>query len=75
MVDGGKLAGMISIGDIVEFRNEAIEREAEDMKSYIASAGQGEFCLNASWHSEFCLTFRNSPAVSCPPWRTRHPCR
>ena len=39
VVDGGALAGMISIGDIVKFRIEAIEREAEDMKSYIASAG------------------------------------
>ena len=36
---GGKLAGMISIGDIVKFRIEAIEREAEEMKTYIASAG------------------------------------
>jgi CBS domain-containing protein len=39
VVDGGKLSGMISIGDIVKFRIEAIEREAEEMKSYIASAG------------------------------------
>jgi CBS domain-containing protein len=39
VVDGGQLAGMISIGDIVKFRIEAIEREAEEMKSYIASAG------------------------------------
>ena len=39
VVDGGKLAGMISIGDIVKFRIEAIEREAEEMKTYIASAG------------------------------------
>jgi len=39
VVEGGKLAGMISIGDIVKFRIEAIEREAEEMKSYIASAG------------------------------------
>ncbi len=39
VVEAGKLAGMISIGDIVKFRIEAIEREAEDMKSYIASAG------------------------------------
>jgi signal-transduction protein with cAMP-binding, CBS, and nucleotidyltransferase domain len=39
VVDGGKLAGMISIGDIVKFRIEAIERESEEMKSYIASAG------------------------------------
>jgi CBS domain-containing protein len=34
----GKLAGMISIGDVVKFRIEAIEREAEDMKAYIAGA-------------------------------------
>ncbi len=39
VVQGGKLAGMISIGDVVKFRIEAIEREAEEMKSYIASAG------------------------------------
>ncbi len=39
VVDGGKLAGMISIGDIVKFRIEAIEREAEEMKTYIASSG------------------------------------
>ena len=39
VVDGGKLAGMISIGDIVKFRIEAVEREAEEMKTYIASAG------------------------------------
>ena len=35
----GKLTGMISIGDVVKHRIEAIEREAEDMKAYIASAG------------------------------------
>lgn len=35
----GKLTGMVSIGDVVKFRIEAIEREAEDMKTYIASAG------------------------------------
>ena len=39
VVEGGKLAGMISIGDVVKFRIESIEREAEEMKSYIASAG------------------------------------
>jgi CBS domain-containing protein len=39
VVEAGQLAGMISIGDIVKYRIEAIEREAEDMKSYIASAG------------------------------------
>lgn len=39
VVDDGKLDGMISIGDVVKFRIEAIEREAEDMKVYIASSG------------------------------------
>jgi CBS domain-containing protein len=39
VMKAGKLAGMISIGDVVKFRMEAIEREAEEMKSYIASAG------------------------------------
>ncbi len=39
VVEGGKLAGMISIGDVVKQRIESVEREAEEMKSYIASAG------------------------------------
>ena len=39
VVEAGRLTGMISIGDVVKFRIEAIEREAEDMKSYIATAG------------------------------------
>jgi CBS domain-containing protein len=39
VMDNGKLTGMISIGDVVKIRMEAIEREAEEMKSYIASAG------------------------------------
>jgi CBS domain-containing protein len=39
VVKDGKLSGIISIGDVVKFRIEAIEREAEDMKSYISSAG------------------------------------
>jgi CBS domain-containing protein len=38
VVRNGKLDGMISIGDVVKFRIEAIEREAEDMKAYIAGA-------------------------------------
>jgi CBS domain-containing protein len=38
VVKAGKLAGMISIGDVVKFRIETIEREAEDMKAYIAGA-------------------------------------
>ena len=39
VVENGKLGGMISIGDVVKNRIEAIEREAEEMKSYIASSG------------------------------------
>jgi CBS domain-containing protein len=39
VMENGRLAGMISIGDVVKFRIEVIEREAEDMKSYIATAG------------------------------------
>ena len=39
VVQDGRLVGMISIGDVVKFRMEAIEREAEEMKTYIASAG------------------------------------
>ncbi len=38
VVSNGKLAGMISIGDVVKFRIEAIERDAEDMKAYISGA-------------------------------------
>ena len=39
VVANGKLAGMVSIGDVVKLRMEAMEREAEEMKTYIASAG------------------------------------
>lgn len=39
VVANGRLAGMISIGDVVKHRIETMEREAEEMKSYIASAG------------------------------------
>jgi CBS domain-containing protein len=39
VVNGGKLDGMISIGDVVKYRIEAIEHEAQDLKAYIASAG------------------------------------
>ena len=38
VVSNGKLAGMISIGDVVKFRIEAIERDAENMKAYISGA-------------------------------------
>jgi CBS domain-containing protein len=39
VLSGGRLAGMVSIGDVVKLRMESIEREAEEMKTYIASAG------------------------------------
>lgn len=39
VVANGRLAGMVSIGDVVKLRMEAVEREADHMKTYIASAG------------------------------------
>ena len=39
VLQDGKLCGMISIGDVVKFRIEAIERESDEMKAYISSAG------------------------------------
>jgi CBS domain-containing protein len=39
VVKDTKLVGIISIGDVVKYRIEGIEREAEEMKAYIASAG------------------------------------
>ena len=35
----GKLTGMISIGDVVKHRMEMMEHEAQELKTYIASAG------------------------------------
>ena len=35
--DGGKLIGIVSIGDVVRRRIEDVEREAEEIKAYIAS--------------------------------------
>ncbi|WP_048648788.1 CBS domain-containing protein [Nitratireductor soli] len=34
----GRIAGIISIGDVVKKRIEEVEREAEDIRSYIATA-------------------------------------
>jgi CBS domain-containing protein len=39
VVSNGKLAGMVSIGDVVKLRMEMMEREAEELRTYIASAG------------------------------------
>ncbi|MGI9352494.1 MAG: CBS domain-containing protein [Rhizobiaceae bacterium] len=36
VIDGGKLNGIISIGDVVKRKIEIAEREAEDMKQYIS---------------------------------------
>lgn len=38
VVEGGSLKGIVSIGDLVKYRIEGIEREAEAMRSYIQSA-------------------------------------
>ena len=37
VVAGGRLAGIISIGDVVKARIEQVEREAEEMRAYIAA--------------------------------------
>jgi CBS domain-containing protein len=38
VVDHGRLAGIVSIGDVVKARIEQVEREAEEMRTYIATA-------------------------------------
>ena len=37
VIDGGKLLGIISIGDVVKSKIEQAERDAQDMRDYIAS--------------------------------------
>lgn len=38
VVDGGRLTGVISIGDVVKHRLEEMEQESEHLKQYIATA-------------------------------------
>ena len=38
VVEGGRLAGIVSIGDVVKRRIEEVEREAEQIREYIATA-------------------------------------
>ena len=38
VVDAGQIRGIVSIGDLVKYRMERIEAEAEAMRSYIQSA-------------------------------------
>ena len=38
VVEGGRLIGIVSIGDLVKHRTDRIEAEAEAMRSYIQSA-------------------------------------
>jgi CBS domain-containing protein len=38
VVEGGRLAGIISIGDVVKLRLEEVEAEAQAIKEYIATA-------------------------------------
>jgi CBS domain-containing protein len=38
VVDQGRLVGIISIGDVVKVRLEEVEREAEQIREYIATA-------------------------------------
>ena len=39
VVANGRVTGLISIGDVVKLRIESMEAEADQMKTYIASAG------------------------------------
>jgi CBS domain-containing protein len=38
VVDGGEIRGIVSIGDLVKYRMERIEAEADAMRTYIQSA-------------------------------------
>jgi CBS domain-containing protein len=38
VIDNGRLAGIVSIGDLVKYRMEKIEQEANAMREYIQSA-------------------------------------
>ena len=38
VMQDGKLIGLVSIGDLVKFRIDSIEQEAEAMRAYIQSA-------------------------------------
>lgn len=38
VVEDGRIAGIISIGDVVKARIEQVEREADEMRTYIAMA-------------------------------------
>lgn len=38
VVDGGRIRGIVSIGDLVKYRMERIEAEADAMRAYIQSA-------------------------------------
>lgn len=38
VVAGGRLTGIVSIGDVVKARLEEVQREADEMRSYIATA-------------------------------------
>ena len=38
VIEDGRLVGIVSIGDVVKARIEEVEREAEEMRAYIATA-------------------------------------
>lgn len=38
VIDGGKMVGLVSIGDLVKYRIDRIEADAEAMREYIQSA-------------------------------------
>jgi CBS domain-containing protein len=38
VIEGGRLAGIVSIGDVVKARIEEVEHEADELRTYIATA-------------------------------------
>ena len=38
VIEDGRIVGLVSIGDLVKYRMDKIEREAEQMLNYIQSA-------------------------------------
>lgn len=39
VAENGRLVGLVSIGDVVKIRIQTVEREAEEMRTYIAAGG------------------------------------
>ena len=51
VISGGKLTGIISIGDVVKRKIQKAEQEAEEMKRYIA----GQLCIKKARYNRIRL--------------------